>query len=166
MCPNTISLRPFRPEDQDRILDVLTDNTVNRTYMLPDFATREDAIPLFQRLMALSRDSKRYVRCIAAKERVIGFLNDVEIKDDKIELGYVIHPEVQGQGYMTQALKMAIAELLASGYREVICGAFSENTASIRVMEKCGMTKLQQTDTIPYRGEDHICVYYAANKEN
>ena len=27
-------------------------------------------------------------------------------------------------------------------------------------MEKCGMTRMEQTDTIDYRGGTHRCVYY------
>ena len=147
-------------------MQTVTDKTVNRTYMLPDFDTPEDAIPLFNRLMALSQDSARYVRCISKDEEAIGFLNDVEIKDGRIELGYVIHPAFHGQGYMTEALKLAIHALFALGYEEVICGAFEENAASIRVMEKAGMQQMEFTENIDYRGKTHLCVYYSTKKEN
>lgn len=160
MSIKNITLRFFRQEDQSRILDILTDRTVNRTYMLPDFETKEDAIPLFNRLMLLSNDSHRFVRCIAADDIAIGFLNDVEIKNSTIELGYVIHPDSQGHGYMTAALRLAIHELFKLGYQEVICGAFEENKASQRVMEKAGMLPMTKTDDIEYRGFCHRCVYY------
>lgn len=162
----SVTLRAFLPDDQQQMLDIFTDNTVNKTYMLPDFAQRSDAIPLFERLMGLSKDNSRFVRCIALGNIAIGFLNDVEIKDGKIELGYVIHPAFQGKGYMTQALSAAIEDLFYLGYEQVICGAFTENPASIRVMEKCGMVKLPLTEVIPYRGADHFCVYYGLCKEN
>ena len=145
-------------------MQTVTDKTVNRTYMLPDFDTPEDAIPLFNRLMALSQDSARYVRCISKDEEAIGFLNDVEIKDGRIELGYVIHPAFHGQGYMTEALKLAIHALFALGYGEVICGAFEENTASIRVMEKAGMQPLEKAEELEYRGKFHTCVYFGRCK--
>ena len=161
-----ITLRTFQLEDQERILQAVTDKIVNRTYMLPDFAQPEDAIPLFNRLMALSQDRARYVRCISKNEEAIGFLNDVEIKDGKIELGYVIHPAFHGQGYMTEALKLAIHELFALGYAEVVCGAFAENAASIRVMEKAGMQRIEFTEDIDYRGKTHMCVYYSTQKED
>ena len=161
-----IKLRSFIPEDRERILDILTNDRVNRTYMLPDYEKREDALPLFQRLTELSHHPGRFVRCITREEDAIGFLNDVEIKDGRIELGYVIHPDYHNRGYMTCALKTAIQELLESGYVCVICGAFEENRASRRVMEKCGMEKSEQTDEIDYRGKTHRCVYYrVTNKE-
>ena len=162
----SISLREFLPEDQNNILEILTDHKVAETYMLPDFAKTEDAIPLFQRLMALSRQSDRYVRCISLDGAAIGFLNDVEIKNGSIELGYVIHPAHHGHGYMTEALRLAIRALHQKGYAEVICGAFEGNTASLRVMEKCGMIKSEHSDILQYRGKTHRCLYYTAVKEN
>lgn len=160
-----VTLRQFQTDDMARMLEILTDNRVNKTYMLPDFTTKEDAIPLFDRLYGLSPEKDRYVRCIALNGACIGFLNDVEIKDGKIELGYVIHPEFQGKGYMTRALDLAIREVFDLGYDEILCGAFAENPASSRVMEKCGMLRLSYTEVIPYRGKDHTCVYYGIKKE-
>jgi len=160
-----IALRYIKPIDQERILDILTSEKVNRTYMLPDYETRADAVPLFRRLTELSADSNRFVRCIALDGVAIGFMNDVEIKDKTIELGYVIHPDYHNQGYMTRALKAAIEELFNIGYSRVICGAFSENRASLRVMEKAGMELLDKTDEIEYRNKLHRCIYYGIRNE-
>ena len=157
---NLITLRTFVAADQEQILDILTSNNVNKTYMLPDFERRSDAIPLFRQLMELSKNSERFVRCIDLDGTALGFLNDVEIKDGEIELGYAIHPDHHKRGYMTAALKLAISELFDLGYEHVICGAFEENKASQHVMEKCGMTKMEMTDTIEYRGTAHRCVYF------
>lgn len=165
MYKEKLCLRPFQSEDLEQMLDILTDNTINRTYMLPDFACRTDAIPLFDRLSTLSHNSDRYVRCISADGKAIGFMNDVETKNGKIELGYVIHPDYQGKGYMTTALKIAIEELLETKFDTVICGAFLENAASIRVMEKSGMERIDFEEIIEYRGKAHNCIYYAINKE-
>lgn len=156
----TILLETIKAADETIMLDILTDGLVKQTYMLPDFSCRGDAIPLLKRLVALSLDSKRYVRGIYYGSNLIGFLNDVEIQDNSIELGYVIHPRFHGKGHMTQALKLAIEELFSAGFREIIAGAFEENRASIRVMEKAGMTGLERSEEIEYRGKTHNCVYY------
>ena len=161
-----LKLRPFLPADQTRILETVTSTKVNQTYMLPDYEKMEDAIPLFERLSKLSQDSSRFVRCIDVDGQAVGFLNDVEIKDGSIELGYVIHPDFHNRGYMTQALRAAIEELFARNYQRVICGAFEGNKASQRVMEKAGMTKIEFTEIIEYRGLSHNCVYYEIRKEN
>lgn len=161
-----IELRSIRDGDQEAFLEMLTDSAVNKTYMLPDFAAKNDAIPLFQRLQALSLEEKRFVRCISWDGKAVGFLNDVVIEDGKIELGYVIHPKHHNKGYMTAALKLAIAQLLEAGYQQVICGAFEGNGASLRVMEKSGMQPVPYSDTVQYRGKTHRCIYYATQKEN
>lgn len=159
-----ICLKQIEDRTEATMLEILTSDIVKQTYMLPDFSCREDAIPLFRRLVNLSTDETRYMRGIYCDENLIGFLNDVEILDGSIELGYVIHPLFRGKGYMTQALKIAIAELFSCGYEEVIAGAFEENIASIRVMEKAGMTKMEKADEIEYRGKVHRCIYYHKDK--
>ena len=160
-----IFLRPILPEDRERMLDILTSSQVSRTYMLPNFTDRDAAIPLFRRLLEMSKDASKYVRAITVDDSLVGFLNHTNIDGDSMELGYVIHPDSQGKGYMTKALQLAMEELFSRGYREIIAGAFSTNAASIRVMEKCGMVRMDKTDTITYRGETHTCVYYSKIQE-
>ena len=153
-------LRPIRQSDSAVILSIVTDSRVNKTYMLPDYAQPEDAMPLFRRLLDLSLAQDRFVRAMEADGQCVGFLNDVEKNGSSIELGYVVHPDHWGKGYATAALVSAIGQLQELGYRQVITGAFRENTASIRVMEKAGMTRMDKEDTIEYRGTVHTCVYY------
>lgn len=158
-----LELRPFLESDRAAGVRLLMDHQVKQTYMLPDFENEEKAEALFHRLMELSRREDRYVAAICLEGALIGFINDVEIDETAIELGYVIHPDHWGRGYMTEALEGAIGELFRLGFREVITGAFETNLASIRVMEKCGMQKLEKSDSIDYRGKTHRCVYYSAS---
>ena len=159
-----VSLRPIVPEDRERMLDILTSEKVNKTYMQPDFEKCEDAAPLFLRLMDMSQSESKYVHAIDLEGGLIGFVNQVEVENQAIELGYVIHPDFHGKGYMTQALKLAIGEMFEKGYTQVITGAFSTNAASIRVMEKCAMVRQTRTDVIEYRGAEYTCVYYAVSE--
>ena len=158
-------IRTLTENDQHAMLELLTNEQIKQTYMLPDFEKKEDAIPLFNRLMNLSNDSSRFVRCIDLDDTAIGFLNDVEIKDGSIELGYVIHPEFHNKGYMTGALKLTISALFDLGYKRVVCGAFAQNKASQRVMEKAGMLRISFTEEIEYRGKTHLCVYFEKRNE-
>ena len=64
----------------------------------------------------------------------------------------------------TAALRAAIGELFEKGHTQVVCGAFEHNLASMRVMEKAGMTRLEKTDEIEYRGKVHRCIYYGITK--
>ena len=161
---NRLIGRPFLQKDQASVIEILMDPTVKQTYMLPDFPTEEDAVKLFRRLMELSQEGNHHVVAICLEDALIGWINDTEQQGSSIEVGYVIHPRYQGQGYMTEALKAAIVDLFDRGYTEVKAGAFEENIASIRVMEKCGMIQQKHMDEIEYRGVVHRCVYYAVKR--
>jgi ribosomal-protein-alanine N-acetyltransferase len=57
-------------------------------------------------------------------------------------LGYFILPECWGNGYVTEAAAAAIDfGFQHCGLHKMTCGCLKENTASERVMIKCGMTK-------------------------
>ena len=132
--------------------------------MVPDFTGPEEAAKLAGQLINLSCGEGRYVAGIYLGERLIGILNETEVAGQQIEIGYALLPRYHNQGYCTEALGGAIGYFFARGFREVVAGAFSENGASIRVMEKNGMEKLARTDEIDYRGRTHTCVYYAAKR--
>ena len=121
---------------------------------------------MFRKLLILSHQKDHFERAICLENKPIGFLNDVEIKDGSIELGYVIHPDYQNQGYATEALTAAIWELFRQGYSTVRAGYFSENIASGRVMERSGMHPISRVDTIEYRCITHNCLYCEIDKED
>ena len=70
--------------DVEAALDLVTNDIIKKTYMLPDFEKRTDALPLFQRLMTLSQDSSRFLRGIYLDGYLIGYINEVEKNDQFI----------------------------------------------------------------------------------
>ena len=80
--------------------------------------------------------------------------------ENQIEIGYVIHPDYKGLGYATEAVLAVINDLFRMVFHKIVAGYFEENTASCRVMEKCGMRQIDKSDTEEYRGINHICRYY------
>ena len=70
----------------------------------------------------------------------------------------------KNNGYATETLFAAIKELFAIGYNVIKTGAFVENKASIRVMEKCNMIKLNEEEIIEYKNELKRCVCYEIRK--
>lgn len=154
-------LKNIELNDKNDMLDMFLNKEVKKTYMIPDYDDIEKYTKLFNKFVELSNDSNRFVRGIYLENKLIGFLNDVEINNFTIELGYVISPKYKNNGYMTEALKAAISYLLKNGYKEVICGAFYFNNPSIRVMEKCGMQRLEKTDYVTYKNKEILCVYYS-----
>lgn len=158
MSFSAITLRPIEDRDETNIIQILTSPLVTKSYMVPDL-TPERAKGLFLRLQSLSREENRFVRGICLDDTLVGFLNDTEVTEDYWELGWAMHPDYMGKGYCTAGVRLAIRALFDRGVPAVLAGAFDWNIASLRVMEKCGMQKIDRTDSIEYRGKVHTCVY-------
>ena len=128
--------------------------------MIPDFSDKKQAEALFEKMKKYSKDDNHFVYGIYLNNVLIGFVNDCEIKDSMIEIGYVVAPKYQGKGFATEAVRCCIDELFRMGFAHIKAGYFEENLASSRVMEKCGMHKLDLEDDIEYKGVLHHCLYY------
>lgn len=151
----------------DDIIEIITDETVKKTYMLPDFQSREDAQKLALRLCALSATEAHYVVGVCLGDKLIGFINDTEISADRkgLELGWAFNPNFYNKGYATEAVSAMIEFLFAEGFSEVTAGAFEETPASMRVMEKSGMLRVDKTEDIDYRGKIHKCLFYSIKRK-
>ena len=155
----------LRPEAVEQLMDLLTDDVVKQTYMLPDFDQWEDARPLAERIKERSHGERPIVAGIFADGQLVGMINETDAKEDKIEMGYALLPKFHNRGYATEALTAIIPWLFAYGFREVIAGAFEGNNASLRVMAKSGMRKLEYTDEVEYRGKMRPCTYYGISAD-
>ena len=84
----------------------------------------------------------------------IGYVQLCQIDDGFWEIGYHIAKEFTGQGYATEAVKAflpAMAQKL--NLKEVYGICLAENTASVRVLEKCGFVQLFQGMGV-YQGKE------------
>ena len=102
----------------------------------------------------------RFLYGIALNGKIIGLVNDVGISGGEIELGFAFHPDFHNQGYATETLITAIQTLFDMGYTTVKTGVFESNIPSQRVMEKAGMSKLDDIESIEYRGVTHKCFLF------
>ena len=159
MKSKEISLSEIRKEDKDSLIKLITNEEVCKTYMVPENPTDAQKDAIFDRYRALSADPDRFAYGIYAENRFIGLIHEVYRDDNGIELGYIVDPAEKNKGYATQALSAAIKELFSRGCLTVIAGAFEENKASLRVMEKCGMSPTGEVEQIGYRGKTRNCIY-------
>lgn len=159
-----LTLRGITEGDQQNMIVLLTHPQVGKTYMVPRFTHEDEAVALFQRLKGISHDETRFFYGIEFENRLVGMIHTVDISGAAVELGYAIHPDHWGKGIATEALGAAMEALFRAGFETVMAGAFEHNAASIRCMEKCGMTRLNKEETIAYRGTEHRCVYYGKHK--
>ena len=160
-----ITLRPICDNDQDDMVELLTNEQIKKTYMIPDFESKDEAVALFQRLCALSKSEERFVYGIDFGGKLVGLINDVGIQDGQVEMGYAIHPNYSNRGFATDALKIAIQKVFDAGYQTVKAAAFEGNLASMKVMEKSGMTPTGEEETVEYGGKVHHCVCYEITRK-
>ena len=158
-----LCLQPFRTEDAQTLATILTNEEIAQTYMIPVFTCWEDALLLAERFRRLSAEENRVIYGIYRDETLIGFANEVSREGSAMEVGYVIHPDYKNRGYATEALWALIMGVFSMGFDTVRAGAFVENKASLRVMEKCGMIPTGETEEIDYRGRRYLCVYRAVS---
>ena len=161
-----VSLRPVAEEDREMFVELLTDEVVGRTYMVPDNIDGPLAEKIFLRNLERAADPSRYVRGIWSGETAVGVIHDVVSENGTVELGWALISGHHGKGYCTEAVRLAIMELRDLGYKTVTAGAFIENPASLRVMEKNGMKPITFEEIIPYKGKDHLCVYRSLDLED
>ena len=98
-----------------------------------------------------------YAVILKSENRMIGTcgFSRLDAPNGCAEAGYVINPDYQGRGYATEALNA----LLHFGFRElglnrIEARFMTENKASLRVMEKCGMSfEGVQRELMLVRGE-------------
>lgn len=65
--------------------------------------------------------------------------------DGDVEVGWHLHPDSWGHGYATEAAEGAVQRGFAGGLTEVYAVVYPENTASLAVCRRLGMTPLGRT---------------------
>ena len=96
-------IKPFSAADVDGLVNLLLNPEITKTFMVPKFESVEQMKDLAEKLIDFSReeDTTHLEYGIYLNGKIIGFINDCGIKDEEIEIGYVIHPDHQGHGYAT-----------------------------------------------------------------
>jgi RimJ/RimL family protein N-acetyltransferase len=141
-----LTIRPATPDDLESLGRI--QNLPEVTTWLPsspgtqaDYLLRMGRHGLLPRTLVLERESviigELYLHLTSGWAQR-------EVADDptnsEAEIGWGLDPAHQGQGYATEAatelLRLCFEDL---GVRRVTAGAFADNTASLRVMERLGM---------------------------
>lgn len=76
----------------------------------------------------------------------IGYVQLCKLEDDETwEIGYHIAQDFTGKGYATEAVKAFLPAMAKKlNIKEVYGICLAENTASVRVLKKCGFTRIYQ----------------------
>ena len=99
---------------------------------------------------------------LKSTDTFIGFCGLKHLKElDMVDVGFRLLPRYWSQGLATEACKASLAfgfDVLA--LPRIVALVLTENAASIRVLEKCGMT---QHGTIVYEG--HTALLFESRRE-
>jgi RimJ/RimL family protein N-acetyltransferase len=153
-------LRPMEPGDAEELHAVHADPSTFEYIGSPPPASIEETEARIQRIRARLEDAVSGPWAVVEKAsgRLIGDAG-LQILEDgpEVELGYKLGPEYRGRGFATEAGRACLAYGFETlGLDQIVAVAWPENTASWRVMEKLGMTRVGPGhhyghDTLLYR---------------
>ena len=73
-----LSIQPFQEADCTGMVNLLCNEEIKKTFMIPDFATKSMAERLFHQFKEWSYEEARYERGIYLGDQLIGFVNTVD----------------------------------------------------------------------------------------
>jgi [ribosomal protein S5]-alanine N-acetyltransferase len=138
-----LELREFVPSDYDAMYNYASDPRVTR-YMLYGPRDPMDAHEYLERVIRYQRDNPRLVWEFAVTQRsdrqLIGACDITILKPAEGDVGYMLRHESWGQGFGTEiASAMIDAGFRELGLERIVSTVSTENTRSMRVLEKVGL---------------------------
>lgn len=138
-----LTLRPVALSDAEAMYDYGHRPEVARLAGFPVNQSIDECREFIQMDLAKKGEVTRqriYAICLKGQDRLMGTVNFAkEIKSDILEIGYVFHPDLWGQGLMPEA----VAALVDFGFQElglrkIEIAVYDHNAQSRRVAEKLG----------------------------
>jgi RimJ/RimL family protein N-acetyltransferase len=141
-------LRPFEPTDLDALYEIHA-HEGNARYLYNEPRTRQQVGELLERKTrgsALAREGE-WLSAAAVLRATGELVGDVSLLwaselHRQGEIGFIVHPAHQGQGYATEAVRPLLAFAFATLGLHRVCGRVEpRNVGSTRVLEKIGMRR-------------------------
>jgi ribosomal-protein-alanine N-acetyltransferase len=139
-----LEIRAFEPTDLKALHAVYGDPEVTR--WMPPYSTIEHTRRALDKHVAAGRAGGPALWAVVERSsgRLIGDagLAPLDGVGPEVELGYTLGRRWWGLGYATEAARACLAEALGPlGLKRVVAVVRPENSASIHVLEKLGMTR-------------------------
>jgi [ribosomal protein S5]-alanine N-acetyltransferase len=140
-------LRPFTQEDAPSLYRFMSDATsMQHTYVAPSLAHCSARLGAYEEMRS-KLGFAPWVARLAEKDAPIGWGGlslDPGEPEWGLEVSYAFSPATWGNGFATELVRFSLAQAFGPlSASEVHAFAKSENTASIRVLEKCGFVHLR-----------------------
>jgi RimJ/RimL family protein N-acetyltransferase len=138
-------LRRFRVEDAEAFAAYRSDPDVARFQSWDAPVSLAEAVRHLRRFAVADPSVPGWFQ-YAVEHRAEGVLiGDIGVRlEDNLmqaEIGYTFAPSFQGKGYATEAVRMVLDRLFATGIHRVSAGCDARNTASARLLERLGFRR-------------------------
>lgn len=148
-----VNLRELSIEDAMDISHLMTYNISKSLWQVPHPYTEENALNFIDSSQRDFKSLKAVNFAIQYKnneniKRLVGIvsLKNIDSDNNNANVGYWIGEMYWGKGIATESLSLVINYAFSVlGLEEIYAYVYSENKASIRVLEKNGMTKNEDT---------------------
>ena len=143
---------------------IASNPNITTSFMLDETETIEEAKSTIEDVISNYTDEEFYYFAIRLNGKLIGVMKTYETS--YLELGYAINEDYWNNGYATIALNLVTDYFLKlDRIKKIILGAFADNYASIRVMEKCNYSFIGiKKDEFFYKGKSRDIAYFERNK--
>ena len=142
-----LTITTFSPDMAQNVYENSQDDDTRR--FVPDevYDFVEEALEAIEFLISRydSTDGPFVYPIITNDSKNIGYIQLCQIDDGSWEIGYHIAKQFTGHGYATEAVKAFLPAMAKKlNIKEVYGICLAENTASVRVLEKCGFVQVFQ----------------------
>lgn len=157
-------INELTPEDrEDYFINISHDKDVLQTFI----CRYQEDLETFEFEKYLGRTDLFAIREKGSR-RLIGIFVECEENSENrsLEIGYGLGSRYWGKGYMTEAVSAMLSYYFTqTGIATVYASFFPENTASKRVMEKCGMTFSHVREReLTYLDRERDLIYYSIER--
>ena len=141
-------LRPFEGGDADALYQLYAPAETSR-YLYSQPRTRDEIPEILDRVKQMTaiddeHDALRLAAVLPQSGPVIGDISlwRTSKEHQQGEVGYVLHPDHQGRGYATEAVRRALQiGFEDAGFHRIAARLDARNAASARVLERVGMRR-------------------------
>ena len=156
-------LRPYEGRDADRVLDIHSRVEVIRWFSEPPYKPMKDLDEARAWIGKWPEMHERDPRLggwaieIRDTGAVAGSLVIVNLPNSKglTQIGWHLHPDSVGNGYVTEAARLMIDIVFGSGLDELWCDMFQDNAPSAAVARRLGLPELGVIDD-PWYGNQSL----------
>lgn len=148
-------------EDAPAVFRLYAQAAVTEHLPVPTMTREEEGARFLENLLDRARRTQGVVWKIVRAEECLGLMDLLHWnpEDRSASLAYVLDPRYWGQGIVSRALAVLLAEARRADIRLLIAPVLQGNEGSVRVLQKHGF-KLLRTEPIEIKGDQRVAEFY------